>query len=332
MAFTRDLGIQFPADATQAAPGSSLTARRAYRYLVRGSRYGGQLGKLSGFEYPLGITFFRNLMPKSKVDVPEPIEYARFIDVRKTKLVDGIKELIFGTMYRGSLTHQLDVEKKPGQQRDVSWSRRVFPAKLTGVAFINQAYLHEWYEVEWDNGTVQWTIKEGGFSSEGSLAKRAIHGPSDGQLGISTAEYVLMDIRLEANGAWRAIFSNGNQGFWVGKITGLSEIGSNTPLYDARALPVEQYPDITVTETAPINRLIMDAKYQPSNVNDPCLFIRETFADPIRLIILTEVIETVVCPNPIMFSNPIGSPKGINSVVSFVNNSPNAIGAIGQAI
>ena len=331
MAFTRDLGIQFPADATQAAPGSSLTARRAYRYLVRGSRYGGQLGKLSGFEYPLGITFFRNLMPKSKVDVPEPIEYARFIDVRKTKLVDGIKELIFGTMYRGSLTHQLDVEKKSGQQRDVSWSRRVFPAKLTGVAFINEAYLHEWHEVEWDNGTVQWTIKEGGFSSEGSLAKRAIHGPSDGQLGISTAEYVLMDIRLEANGAWRAIFSNGNQGIWIAKITDVIETGSAPPLYDAEALPVEQYPDITVASHMPLNRLVNNAKYNPVSIGDPCFLIRKNFNQSIRLVILTENIDTVECPATPLPSQ-LGKSLGVSNELIYVNNNPSAVGAIGQLI
>lgn len=332
MAFTRDLGIQYPSDATQISPSSTLTARKGWRYITRGTRYGANLGKLSGFEYPLGITFFRNLMPKSNVGLPEHVEYARFIDVRKTKIIDTVKESIFGTTFRSGLDHQLTVQSKDELQQEAAISRLVFHAKVTGNHISNNIWYHTWHQVEWDTNSREWIFKDGGLNSNNSTnnQKEAIHAPSGGVWGLSASEIVVMSVTIQARGSWRASFMGGSQGIWMGQITSSIPNG-NFPLYDAEALPTTQYPEITVSSTAPINRLIGVVRYFPAATADPCIFIRTATDSTLSLIVLTETIDTIECPDPLGFPAPLDDPGARLNRAIFVHN-PTAVGAIGQAL
>ena len=333
MAFTRDLGIQFPSDATQASPSSTLAARRGYRYLSRGSRYGGQLGKLSGFEYPLGITFFKNLLPRSDLGAPEPVDYARFIDLRKTKVVDSVKEAIFGTQFRSSLDTELLIDDTEGFAKQESRELRTFPAKLLGGGgFEGDVFLSDWHEVVWDNSLGAWIQRDGGQTSiGGGLAAQAFHRPSSGLLTFAGISIVDMTLARTIDGDIRASFAtiNTTGTLFHAVITSVSVLGP-TPVYDAQALPESQFPGINVTNQLPDNRLIVPIEIIPAQIGEFCIIVQGGLND-FKLWIMTETVGTVNCPGALTFQGPIDDPGARVSTVNYVHN-PSAEGAIGQAI
>lgn len=335
MSFTRDLGIQFPSDATQAGPSTPLLARSVYRYVTRGSRYGGQLGKLSGFEYPLGITFFRHLMPKSTIGVPVPVEYAKFLDLRKTKIVDSIKEIVFGTEFRAGLDTELDINKIQGFDQGHTHERRNFFAKISGTLFLTQGgvFLVGWHEVVWDKFGEEWVQKPNGYSSiQGQTNSYAFHAPSSGQHEHLGEDIVQMSLVETADGFVRATFVTESEGVFLSVITQVQDLGSINPTYWAQAEPEEQYPNINVSNVAPWNRLVQPVKYNRANVGDKCLIFTSKNQGYIGLWVFTETIDTIDCPAPNAFQAPLDDPTARLNDVVYVNTNPNAVGAIGQAL
>lgn len=336
MAFTRDLGIQFPSDATQAAPSSSQAARSAYRYLARGSRYGGQLGKLSGFEYPLGIHFFKNLMPKSTTGTPEPVEYARFIDARKTKIVDTIKEGITGDTHRAGLDTLIEVGIDPNLTQGDATPRKTFFAKLDGqvdseLIGNDLVFNHGWDEAIWDHSIKAWRTVAGGLNSHTNITtQRAIHGPSNGRLSMPFVAVVEMTLHLTWDGSWKAIFDTDFNGVCLAEILSRSSTFGPDIFYQAISYAYDQ---VSVTNTIPIGRQLDGAFYNAANIGDPCWIIVEpSTALNLWLIVPTEFANTVQCTAGAA-ALPIGSPASeINQLHDFAFTDPNAVGAISQAI
>jgi hypothetical protein len=138
-----------------------------------------------------------------------------------------------------------------------------------------------------------------------------------------------MTISLASDGGWRATFTGTTEGIWMAKITA-RQLGGPSPTYDAVAIPTEQFPNITVSNSIPQNRLIGPIEYNPANIDDPCIIFVHENQSP-QLWIMSEVIGTVDCPAASSFNSPISNPQARLNDLNFVH-TPSSAGAIGQAI
>lgn len=311
MAFTRDLGIQFPSDATQPSPNSPLISRQLYNYLARGSRFRRRFDTLgSGIPLQLGFTFFDTLMPTMGLSSPDPIPYTQVIDVRKTKVVDSLQETLLNQkkgnaeVRESNLTGSIRVRKDPSDNRGMIESSVTFPAVLLGanhtqVVGGETIYLHDWAEVVFDHAQQNFQFKVGGYASENNSLKAAIHMPSRGTLPVTGQVVVQMTLVKSINGQWAATFEWGDAAANVRVCKTFAHTGSINATYDVQTI---SNPVVVRYGISPINRVLQDINYVFAPDGSLCTLLYDTAAEDYSLVLYGETVITQAC-NPGQVTN-----------------------------
>lgn len=334
MPFQRDIGIRFPSDTSQGGVASfSMTGRTVKRFIARGSRYTKPLHNRSSWAQAVGDNWFRNSLSLSDLSAPEPVNYARFIDARKTKIVDSIKERLLGGEYRAGIDTTLEVIEDNELVKSDSATRKSFPIQTTGVVHSNLnsqgrlIFYHGWEEVVWRADVLRWVKKVNGRSSE-NTNQRAIHGPSNGKLAMPfTAFGILTIVRsLFESGEkkWQAIFWNNFTGILFGEIVNVFNSGE---FYRARSYEYS----LEAINQPNVLRNLPNAQRVQANIGDPCIIVvvPSTTKD-LHLLAFTEGYATVQCSNnpPL----PLESGGQPTNVFNYVFGTRDDTNAIGQAI
>lgn len=330
MAIQRDLGISKPSDLTQGILTIVSAGRSAKRFVARGSRHSANMRDRQTWASKVGDAWFKNSLPKSTVEPLAPNAYPSFIDLRKTKIVDTIKESLTGQEYRAGIDTLADVKIDNELDRATTTQAKTFWAKLTGLNIkINNIWRHGWVEVVWSTATEQFITLTGGRLST-STDTRAIHSGSNGLQNIPHEHHVLMTITRTVEGSWEAIFvSNQIAKVFAGVITSIDAPLDNAQRYSAEVHSTDQ--GLNVSNHFPENHLIPEVNHFPCLPGDPCLIFRdEVFGGSSRLIVFNESHQSIGCPTPPSASQ-IGNAAGSNNNVFFAS-TPSAEGAIGQAL
>lgn len=335
MAIIRDIGIQFPSDQSIGINLSPVTGRTPHRFIARGSRYSHSLGTKVGWDFGIGTSFFGNTLPGTSLGPPPEVPYTRFIDVRKTQLVDSIKERISGSFYRAGLDTLTEVENDNALQTQDSIPRKGFPAKLTGtvVSALDSGgvsrYRHEWFEVVWNEPDAHWDQKQDGRNSFADIALQgAMHKPSSGRLALPFEHIVTMNFDRSTGGGWAPSFHADFAGELLGRITARSDAEGINISYDIESV---HNPLLEFIGVFPSNRVLDGATYVAATVGDPCTILIESLTNlSAWFIVFTEYVETVVCPAPANAEQLGGGSRYTPD--SFYVHYPNAAGAIGQAM
>lgn len=340
MAFQRDIGIKFPSDTSQGGVTSfSMTGRTVKRFIARGSRYSKPLHSRSAWAAAVGDNWFRNSLSLSDLSTPEPVNYARFVDIRKTKIVDSIKESLIGGEHRAGIDTDLIIDKAPGFAKADSQGRKIFPAKI--IPPIEQfnigsppeaAFAHNWVEVAWDSSIGAYNQLKNGRNPAGDLTQYgAIHRPSSGRLALPFNSIVTMYIEKTPNSKWHVSFDTDFSGVLLGIITDRSGSIGGDITYDARSVA---FPTLIIEDTIPVNRGIQDARYFAALIDDPCLIVvpSEITLDPF-LVLITELADSVFCDSQNQPPGTLGAGFSRRpGFERFVQPIPDAVNAIGQAL
>ena len=296
---TRDHGIQFPSDEAMTPPNSPLLSRQMYNYLSRGSTFKRNFQTLgSGIPLQLGIRFFGQLLPNMALGQAAEIPYAPIIDVRKTKVIDTIKEALLGSPgneqpSQTSLTSLMDLDIVDGDSQSHINLHTRFNARILSQqgGFPGGGKLHEWEEVAWDPVSTTFVGVVDGYSSNGIPGKRAIHAPSKGLLAVSGQPIVQITLVKTTNGPWIATFeASGATEVLAAKVTGVS--GPTNATYDAEAIVDAT---ISVSGSTPMNRGIVGVDYLSGSVFNLCLLIWDNDFQNYGLLIFGEQINTTAC-------------------------------------
>jgi len=295
MARQRDWGLQFPSDLAAITPGSPLLGRQVQSYMARGSRYRRNFNRLgTGLEFPLGINFLRHLLPDLTPPPEDARAYAAVVDVRKTKLVDSLKE------EATKFTSIIDVGRFSGDNQGFGFNRQEIMVRLTSVVSISanpQVWGHGWEEVIWDSTLPGFILKQpDGISWNGNSDRSAIHRASNGALRFDNAPLAMLSLAKGLFGAWRAHFDVFGAAF-IHPATIVARSATTNALYDAQSI---LDPNVLVTNEPPWNRLFStaDVVFEAASINDTCMIVVDTFGgSPIeRLIVWTETVNVVSCP------------------------------------
>lgn len=331
----RDVGIQFPSDQSIGINLSPVTGRVPHRFIARGSRYSHSLGTKVGWDFGIGTSFFGNTLPGTDLGPPPAVPYTRFIDVRKTQLVDSILERTTGSFYRAGFDTLTIIENDNALQTQDGIPRKGFPAKLTGTVITAldsegvSRYRHEWYEVIWNETDAQWYQKQGGRNSFADIALQgAMHKPSSGRIALPFAHIVTINFDRSAEGGWAPSFHADFAGQLLGRITAQSDAEGVDISYDIISV---HNPLLEFIGVFPSNRVLDGATYVAATVGDPCIILIESLTElSAWFIVFTEYVETVVCPAPKNITQLGGGSRYTPD--SFYVHYPDAANAIGQAM